>query len=353
MNFDLSTINLIAYYLPQFYEMEFNNRWYGKGYTEWTVASKAKPLFKGHYQPHLPANLGFYNLLMPEARKAQAEMAKKYGIDGFCYWHYWFGNGNILMEKPFEAVLQSKEPDFPFCLSWANHSWHNPGTGQVILEMGNLSEEDHITHFNYLLPAFKDRRYICIEGKPVFSIFEPNSISDLNGFIQLWNHLAKQNGFDGLFFIGISQTPDEYDKMISYELDAINTVRLKDFLNHRNQFAEYLKYKISKTHNYDYGEASCFFIAENDKSESTIPSIITGWDHSPRSGKTALVLTDYTPEAFERHVRQVFNLLSKKQNKLCFVKSWNEWGEGNYLEPDLRYGLSFLEVLHKAKSEYQ
>lgn len=353
MNLDLSSFHLIAYYLPQYYEMDFNNRWYGKGYTEWTITSKAKPLFKGHYQPHLPADLGFYNLLMPEARAAQADMARKYGIDGFCYWHYWFGDGKTLMEKPFDAVLQSKEPDFPFCLSWANHGWVNPSTGQSIMKMGKLTEEDHIRHFQYLLPAFKDSRYICIDGRPLFSIFEPNSLSDINGFINLWNGLATQNGLEGFYFVGIAQTPEEYAIMAMSGLDAINTVRLKDFLKYRNPFVEFLKYKLNDTHNYDYSEASKYFVSSEDIEESTIPTIISGWDHSPRSGRNALVLTDYTPQSFEQHLRQVFDLLSKKKNKLCFVKSWNEWGEGNYLEPDLKYGLSFLEVLDKVKNEYR
>ena len=130
----MDNIQLIAYYLPQFYEIEFNNNYWGKGYTEWTATANAKPLFKGHYQPHVPADLGFYNLLMPEAQIAQAEMAKKYGIDGFCYWHYWFGNGKTIMEKPFENMLKNSNVDIPFCLAWANHNWHNPSTKELILE---------------------------------------------------------------------------------------------------------------------------------------------------------------------------------------------------------------------------
>lgn len=136
-------ISLFAYYLPQYYEIEFNNKYWGQGHTEWTVAENAKPLFKGHYQPHVPADLGFYNLLMPRARKAQADMAKEYGVDGFCYWHYWFGDGKTIMEKPFNAVVESKEPDFPFCLCWANHSWQNPQTKEIMISQQYLGEEDH------------------------------------------------------------------------------------------------------------------------------------------------------------------------------------------------------------------
>lgn len=160
-------IKLIAYYLPQFYEIEFNNNYWGKGYTEWTTTANAKPLFKGHYQPHIPADLGFYNLLMPEARKAQAEMAQKYGIDGFCYWYYWFGNGKTIMEKPINAIIQSKEPNFPFCVCWANHSWINPATGALMLEQKYLGKKDYEDYFYSLLPAFKDKRYIKINNSPL------------------------------------------------------------------------------------------------------------------------------------------------------------------------------------------
>lgn len=347
-----TNIQLIAYYLPQYYEIEFNNKYWGRGYTEWTNTANAKPLFKGHYQPHVPADLGFYNLLMPEVRKAQAEMAKKYGIDGFCYWHYWFGDGKTIMEKPFEAVLQSGEPNFPFCLAWANHSWHNPKTKEIILEQKYFGNEDHILHFNSLLNAFLDNRYIKIDGKPLFVLFEAESIPNVNDFIKLWNQLAIKNGFKGIYFIGSTQSHKAYNKNILLNLDAINTIRLQDFLIHENQIKEYFKYKFNTLHNYSYKNALKYFISEIEKQERIIPTIITGWDHSPRAGKKSFILTDYTPDNFEKHLHLTFKILSKKQNKLCFIKSWNEWGEGNHLEPDLKYGLAFLETLKRVKHLY-
>lgn len=349
---DISSIKFIAYYLPQFYEIEFNNKYWGKGYTEWTVTSKAKPLFKNHYQPHIPADLGYYNLLMPEAREAQAQMAKEYGIDGFCYWHYWFGNGEVEMEKPIKAVLESGKPDFPFCFCWANHSWHNPATKEPIREQKYPGDEDYRNHFNYVLRAFKDERYIKVNGKPLFDIFEPDWIPDLNHFMELWNKWAIEEGFSGIYFVGIAQTPEALQKIVNSKLDAINAVRLKDFLSYQNPYKEFLKYKFSSIHNYKYIEAQKYFINEKDKDNRIIPTIIPGWDHTPRSGKNGLVLTDYTPETFEVHMRSVMELISKKQNKLCFIKAWNEWGEGNHLEPDLKYGKAFLEVLKKVKEEY-
>lgn len=344
---------LIAYYLPQYYEIEFNNHYWGKGYTEWTVTVKARPLFKGHYQPHIPADLGFYNLLMPEAREAQAKMAKEYGIDGFCYWHYWFGNGKTIMEKPFNAVLESGKPDFPFCLCWANHSWHNPITKEQILEQNYPGESDHVHHFFSLLPAFKDRRYIKINGKPIFGIFEPTWLPNAELFIKLWNKLAKENGLSGIYFVGLAQTKEIYSKTKDLPFDAINTNRLKDFIPHQNPLKEYFHYKCSDLHVYDYSKVSKYFVSEEDLEEKNIPMITTGWDHTPRSGRTGLVLNNYTPIAFEKHVRDVFNILSRKENKLCFVKAWNEWGEGNHLEPDLKWGKSFLEVIKRVKNEYE
>lgn len=349
---DFNEIKLIAYYLPQYYEIEFNNKYWGKGYTEWTVAEKAKPLFKGHYQPHVPADLGFYNLLMPETRKAQVDMAKQYGIDGFCYWNYWFGGGKTIMEKPLNAIMESGEPDFPFCLCWANHSWTNPKTKEVILEQKYLGIEDYKAYFYSLLDVFKDRRYVKLDDKPIFSIFSPSDIPDFNIFIDVWNDLAKKEGLSKFYFVGIAQTPKEYKTICHLKLDAINTIRLKDFLTYQNPLKERIKYILSDLHNYSYKKALKYFISSEDIAENIIPTIIPGWDHSPRGGRNSLILTDYTPQAFKEHLEQAFDLLSKKKNKLCFVKAWNEWGEGNHLEPDLKYGLSFLETLKVVKEKY-
>lgn len=346
-------IKLIAYYLPQFYEIEFNNNYWGKGYTEWTTTANAKPLFKGHYQPHIPADLGFYNLLMPEARKAQAEMAQKYGIDGFCYWYYWFGNGKTIMEKPINAIIQSKEPNFPFCVCWANHSWINPATGALMLEQKYLGKKDYEDYFYSLLPAFKDKRYIKINNSPLFALFDPLSIPNINEFITQWASLAQKEGLAGIYFIGLAQSEDTLIAASQLNLNAINIIRLKDFQKHINPYKERLKYIFRSTHDYKYTVASKYFVAPEDVKENIIPTIIPGWDHSPRNGKKSLILTNYTPDAFRKHLEDIFNVLKQKENKLCFVKAWNEWGEGNHLEPDLKYGLQFLEVLKETREKYE
>ena len=202
---------VIAFYLPQFHPIPENDKWWGKGFTEWTNVAKAKPLFRGHDQPRIPADLGFYDLRMPEVREMQAELACEAGIEGFCYWHYWFGNGRMLLERPFREVLDSGKPKFPFCLGWANHSWSTKtwidkkgAVGNaVIAEQTYPGVDDYRMHFDYLLPAFKDRRYIKVDGKPIFVIFAPLDIPDVSSFISLWRRLAQEAGLNGIHFVGI------------------------------------------------------------------------------------------------------------------------------------------------------
>lgn len=348
----MDNIQLIAFYLPQYYEIDFNNQYWGKGYTEWTATANAKPLFKGHYQPHVPADLGFYNLLMPDVQIAQAKMAREYGIDGFCYWHYWFGHGKTIMEKPLHNMLANKDIDIPFCLAWANHSWCNPRTKQIILEQSYLGLQDHIDHFYSLLSAFRDDRYMKYKGRLVFSFFAPPFIPGLNEFIDLWNELAKKEGLNGFYFIGQGHSPQRIVDYKAYKLDATNVIRLNDYAMFETKW-DCIYRRISRKLGVRYSAASKFFVNPIDISEDIIPTIIAGWDHSPRTGWQGLILTDYTPEVFSKHLQDVFEIISKKQNKLCFIKSWNEWGEGNHLEPDLRYGLDFLSVLKKMKTRYE
>jgi lipopolysaccharide biosynthesis protein len=205
-------VKVVAFYLPQFHPIPENDEWWGKGFTEWTNVGKAKPLFKGHYQPRVPADLGYYDLRMPEIREAQATMAKEAGIYGFCYWHYWFGDGKQLLERPFNEVLTSGKPDFPFCLGWANESWEEKSwnandakTNRLLIEQKYPGKEDNDLHFFSLLNAFKDKRYIRVNGKPVFLIYKPEKYKDIHFFIEQWNHLARINGLEGSILLHILQ----------------------------------------------------------------------------------------------------------------------------------------------------
>ena len=201
---------VIALYLPQFHPIPENNRWWGPGFTEWTNVAKAKPLFKGHVQPKIPADLGFYDLRLPEVRQQQADLAHEAGIEGFCYYHYWFG-GKQLLERPFNEVLASGKPDFPFCLCWANHSWSNKTwnrksnmqSNSMLIEQTYPGYDDDYNHFMNVLPAFRDKRYITIDGKPVFFLYNPWEHTRVKEWIVTWRKLAQENGLPGLHFVSM------------------------------------------------------------------------------------------------------------------------------------------------------
>lgn len=311
----------------------------------------------GHYQPRVPADLGFYDLRVAETRKAQADMAREYGVEGFCYWHYWFGNGKRLIERPFNEVLVSGEPDFPFCLSWANETWkgfaHGMTNRNVLIEQLYPGIEDYKAHFFEVLPALQDKRYITVEGKPLFMIYKPLADEQVKVFISTWRQLAVENGLEGIYFVGqIIDSRISVDDVLSTGVDAVNTVRLDNFqLNYRSSISRLLKHINKHIRNvpqtYSYKTVSKYFIVpEIDSREDVFPSIIPGWDHSPRSGREALVIIDATPELFGKHVEKALKTVKNKseEKRIVFIKSWNEWAEGNYMEPDLRWGKKFLEV---------
>ena len=372
---------VIAFYLPQFHPVPENDEWWGKGFTEWTNVGKAKPLFKGHYQPRVPADLGYYDLRMPEVREAQADMAREAGIEGFCYWHYWFGNGKRILERPFNEVLESGKPDFPFCLGWANHSWTNKtwevGTRKVkeatLLEM-IYNKEEYIKHFNEVLPAFKDKRYIQVDGKPLFLVFRPLEIPNPKEFIDLWQSLAKEHGLNGIHFVGISPSidvdkqstlnvfkrkiPSEgdflYTNLFAQGFDAINSRGVfRAELLARSLFNIVKRYVLRVLFNYfvlakmPQKEINKYMYDEYDKLENVYPTLLPNWDRSARSGKQARIYTDSTPEVFKEQLLSALSLLEDKndEHKILFLQSWNEWAEGNYVEPDLKYGHSFLNVI--------
>lgn len=371
---------VIAFYLPQYHPIKENNEWWGAGFTEWTNVAKAKPLFKGHVQPHIPADLGFYDLRLPEVREQQAQMAREAGIEGFCYWEYWFEKGKQLLERPFEEVLASGKPDFPFCLGWANDSWTNKTwkasnskvKSEWLMEQ-KYSIDDYIAHFNHLLPAFKDSRYITVDGKPIYVVFKPLNIPNPKEFIDLWNKLAIENGLNGIHFVGLSynfsfrngtshkielhntnNAAAIYENILNQGFDAINsrgTFRAETILDGMAKKAmilcleRFLHIDIIKK--YSQKKINNLLYTPEDKWDNVYPTIIPNWDRSPRSGKKAVIYTGSTPEAFRQQLNLVLSLLEKKpfEHRIVFAQSWNEWGEGNYLEPDLQYGHQFLDIL--------
>ena len=349
-------LRIIAFYLPQFHPIPENDAWWGKGFTEWTNVGKARKYFPGHYQPRVPADLGYYDLRVPETRESQAELARNAGIDGFCYWHYWFDEKHQLLERPFNEVLKSGKPDFPFCLAWANENWYaklwdkDVRKDRLLIEQTYKGVEQYTKHFYDVLPAFKDERYIKVDGKPVFMIYKPLVNEEIPVFIQTWRKLALWNGFPGIYLIGqCCNDRKNLNKYFGLDLDAVNTCCINYYASKRNFFAKSVyyifRYLFRKSFVVPYKKVSkMFFDKATDIDERVCPSIITGWDHTPRSGRNGAVFSKETPAQFGHHAEMV---IKNTKGRFIFIKSWNEWAEGNYLEPDLKYGKAYLDELKK------
>ena len=356
-----SKARVIAFYLPQFHPIAENDNWWGKGFTEWTNVGKAKPLFNGHYQPRVPADLGYYDLRVSETRKSQADMARQHGIEGFCYWHYWFGNGKQLLEMPFQEVLNSGQPDFPFCLAWANETWkgfdHGLQNRNILIEQLYPGIEDYTNHFYKVLPAFKDSRYILVDGCPLFVIYKPLANAQVKVFISIWRKLAIENGLKGIYFVGhLNDLTHSVNEVFATGVNAVNTTRIYNYIMFHRSFPIKLKdflFKklLRRPLKYPYKLMSKWFIIDKEDSiENVFPSIIPGWDHTPRSGKEGLVITNSTPEYFNPPVQETLGIIQHKsfEKRIIFLKSWNEWAEGNYVEPDLKWGKKYLEAIKES-----
>ncbi|MFT3902301.1 MAG: glycoside hydrolase family 99-like domain-containing protein [Niabella sp.] len=353
----------IAFYLPQFHPTNENDKWWGKGFTEWHSVVRAKPLFWGHKQPHLPADLGFYDLRLEETRIAQAELARKSGIEGFCYWHYWFGNGKRLLERPFNEVLTSGKPDFPFCLGWANHSWEKKlwdknGTSEVLIEQTYPGEDDYINHFNAVLPAFLDKRYIKVNDKPLFVIYHPGGSPEIPKFIATWRKLAKQHGVNDIFFVAKDNDSRAKENILAMGFDAIYNLDHINIHHHLNLVKKIWLYicrewlKIPTV--FEYKDAINYMVTDKSYDRDVMPSIAPNWDHSPRSGRRAIILQNSRPDYFKKVVHSALKSVANKpkDEQIVFLVSWNEWGEGNYLEPDTEFGHGYLHALRDAVEEF-
>jgi hypothetical protein len=374
---------LIAFYLPQFHPIPENDTWWGPGFTEWTNVAKARPMFRGHYQPRIPADLGFYDLRLPEVRAAQAALARTSGIEGFCYWHYWFA-GRRILERPFNEVLRSGEPDFPFCLGWANQSWTGIWHGaphRMLIEQTYPGRADYEKHFHALLEAFHDPRYIRLRGKPVFVVYRPTELPRASEFIEIWQTLAQRNGLEGIHFVAhVLSNNQPYDYRSygfrgaiaadSFRISNLNvwrrSVRWYQARNGHSSLlrsallppvtlirAIYLKAQkhlrpyLRRPKVYEYSEAKLSFLDHVTSEPHSYPCVVPNWDNSPRSGARAVIIHNSTAELFRQHVREALLLVAGREyeDRMIFVKSWNEWAEGNYLEPDQRLGHQYLDVL--------
>ncbi len=358
---------ILALYLPQYYPFKENDEWWGKGFTEWTNVGKAKPLFRGHYQPKVPADLGYYDLRVPEAREQQAELAREAGVTGFLYWHYWFGDGKRLMSQVFQEVLDSGKPDFPFALAWANHSWEKKDWAggrqhDVMLQPQTYSLDDARKHAEFLIKAFKDPRYVKIDGCPFFYIFLPEAVP--TDYLALLRRMTQEAGFKDLFLVANAwgKKPYSFYEQMGYSARIENNILdlLQDRYASMPKVKEFLLRTMRRIKQHvtgmprgamNYADFVDDVIKPVCRDEHIIPEIFPNWDHSPRSGRNATAIYyNAQPKYFYRMARHALDAVKGKPEgkQIIVLKSWNEWGEGNYMEPDLKYGKGYIEALHNA-----
>jgi hypothetical protein len=349
-------VELSALYLPQFHPIAENNAWWGEGFTEWTNVRKARSLFRRHHQPIQPGELGYYSLLEPTTRSAQAALAREYGVTSFCYWHYWFA-GRELLEQPLDEVLASGEPDFPFFVGWANQTWSGVWHGapdRILIEQTYPGRSDHQEHFDRLLPAFKDRRYVTRDGRPVLLIFRPTDLPNPADFVTTWQTMAREAGLAGLYLVawiegkpwGVEYTSHHADGFdaglyVQFPFQHTPLTRLRDRLRGWSE---------------RFGPARYRYAIRLPRPVSKIEGVVhasvqPNWDNTPRSQRRGSVIIDAAPTKFAQHLEEALTdeLRRPKDQQMVVVKSWNEWAEGNYLEPDSIRGRGWLESIRVAR----
>jgi hypothetical protein len=343
-------MEVLALYLPQYHPIPENNEWWGAGFTEWTNVTRARPLFRGHLQPHLPADLGFTDLRVPETREAQADLARRFGVTGFCYWHYWFA-GRRLLERPFDEVLATGKPEFPFCLAWANQTWSGIWHGapdRILIQQTYPGPDDDAAHFASLLPAFRDQRYVRVAGRPVLFVYQPGNLPDPARFVESWQKMATDAGLGGLYLVASlgesdyrSQVADGFDAgvLFRYPFARDATVKVRDRLVDQGLLRGPKRYSYLDS----LADPPAKFTGR------LFPGIYPNWDNTPRSGRAGVVATGASPDRFAAHVRRAIEQVAghPRDEQVLVVKSWNEWAEGNYLEPDAEVGTARLEALRR------
>lgn len=384
----MKNIRPIAIHLPQYYPFPENNEWWGKGFTEWTNVTRAKPLFKTHYQPHLPADLGFYDLRLEEARLAQEALAKKYGIYGFCYYHYWF-NGKRLLNEPIDRKLKNSKEDLPFMLCWANENWTRRWDGQEheVLIKQEYNEQDDIAHIRFLCKEiFSDERYIKIEGKPFITIYKPQLFPNIKNTIKTWREEAVKCGIDKLYIVFTTNLREDYN-LEEYDIDALMEFaphfasppkkydsKVREVINWMQtkkdnlidkigtSFLKKLNAKVSiqiksiyegpfeKNSIFNYSDMVNLHSARKFNLK-TYPSLFPSWDNSARKRNGgAYIFINSSPKLYGIWLKSIikrFTPFSNEEN-FIFINAWNEWAEGNHLEPCQKWGLAYLEETNNA-----
>lgn len=359
----------IAFYLPQFHEVAENNRWWGEGYTEWVGVREARPLYPGHYQPTEPLDDNYYDLTDPKALMWQARLARENGIYGFCFYHYWF-SGKLILEKPAELLLAHKEIDMPFCFSWANETWkrtwcreegnswnvvYDEGitnkTQDILLRQEYGTRNEWQEHFMYLLTFFQDERYIKMDNKPVFILYKPRDIKCLNTMLRMWNQLAAEYGFDGIYTIStndflIQSRYIEANVVFEPAYSIGRTGRWKSYVDGQVYKRREKGGKTPRLCSYQYAWNRIL----NRKVPGVRKTFLGGFvkfDKTPREGKNALLYIGASPGRFKKYFRKLVQKGMKMDHEFVFLNAWNEWGEGAYLEPDKKYGMRYLNAVRE------
>lgn len=356
---------LLAFYLPQFHPIEENDVWWGKGFTEWVNVSQARPRFKGHYQPHVPGDLGFYDLRLGETRLAQANLARYYGIHGFCYYHYWF-NGKLMLQKPLSDVLSSGEPDFPFCLCWANENWTRAwdGLDRELLIKQDYTDQDAEEHIKWFIKVFLDKRYIKIDGRPLLLIYRLDNIPDVSAMLKSWRSAVEAAGFPGIHLCAVKNGNVE---MCDEDILELGFDSIVDFQPNRRDFPSpkglrqrlytlarkalpgsvYQRVKVSVYANklVDYRRMVEGMLKKPWPSEyRKYPCVFPSWDNSARRTSATIIQND-DPALYGKWLSGAVENVKNypESERIVFINAWNEWAEGCHLEPDRKYGMAFLE----------
>lgn len=352
---------VLAIYLPQFYETEDNNLWWGKGFTDWESVKRAETLFTGHMAPWKPLNENYYDLSKASTLKWQAELAAKYGIDGFSFYHYYFKDGKKELEKPAEILLNHPEIEMPFCFNWASESWirswskisgniwsekfENAGIKEdsgILVEQDYGEEKEWIEHFKYLLPFFRDKRYLKIDNKPIFIFYKPGDIKCLKKMVDVWRQLAADAGLEGIYIIGVNTNASLIN------LDASLIYEPRNAINKMNEHM--LAQNIEGVRCFEYCDAWEYVLKSQPyKGSKTFFTGISGYDDTPRRGKSGECFINNTPTIFQKNFEKLLVKSIQCGNELVFINAWNEWGEGMYLEPDEKHLYKYLSAIYNAK----
>jgi lipopolysaccharide biosynthesis protein len=343
-------LRAIAFYLSQFHPIPENDRWWGKGFTEWTNVTRAQPNFAGHFQPHLPADSGFYDLRVGDALVQQAALARSYGIHGFCYYYYWF-SGTRLLERPLEEMRLSGKPDFPYCLCWANENWTRrwDGASNEILIAQNPSSADDEHLIRDLLPHLRDPRYIRVDGKPLIVVYRVGLLPHPQRSASIWREVCRREGI-GELYICAAKTyetahPAQYgfDAIVEFPPHGLRTPTINARLEITNpDFDGQI---------IDYREFVVDCLARPEWPYVAHPTVMPGWDNTPRRRDNALTFFNASPEIYELWLREVVLRTIERRRpteQLVFINAWNEWAEGAHLEPDRRYGHQYLRATQRA-----